>query len=439
MDHTALLTKAQTVLRHNDTGLFIKPGPGQYPHQWNWDAAFIAIGLAHYDRPRAEAEIHALLQGQWRNGMVPHIVCHDRAADYFPDPQFWQIESSGQAPRLPTSGITQPPVLATAVRLMHERAPDHAASLAFVRQIYPALLAWHRWLYAARDPHGTGLVAIIHPWESGTDNATRWTEPMRRIKPTNLPPYQRRDRQHVARDERPTDADYECYIYLIDHFRRAAYNASNLYETSPFLVQDLLFNALLHRANQDLRALALELGEPPQELDIWLQRTHDAFSNRLWHEEAGLYFDYDLRAGTSLRDNNCATFIPLFAGLCSEDVARRLLQEHLLNPEEYAPDKQTRYFLPSVAKNNPLWEPRRYWRGPIWIIINWMVLHGLRRYGYDELAAQIRRHTLELVSEQGFYEYYDPRDGTGAGSPHFSWSAALTIDLLAEEMDVSTV
>jgi hypothetical protein len=437
MEPTALLAQATAVLGHNDTGVFIKPGPGQYPHQWNWDAAFIAIGLAHYDRPRAEAEIRALLQGQWRDGMVPHIVCHGGPADYFPDPEFWQIETSAQAPPLPTSGITQPPVLATAVRLMHERATDYDASLAFVRQIYPALLAWHRWLYAARDPHNTGLVAIIHPWESGTDNATRWAEPMRRVKPSNLPAYRRRDRQHVVGGERPTDADYECYIYLIDHFRRAAYDTSTLYETSPFLVQDLLFNALLHRANEDLRTLALELGESSHEIDAWLQRTHDAFANHLWHEEAGLYFDYDLRIGAPIRDNNCATFIPLFAGLCSEAVARRLLQEHLLNPEEYAPDEQTRYYLPSASKNNPLWEPRRYWRGPVWVIINWMVLHGLRRYGYDELAAQIRRHTLELVSEQGFYEYYDPRDGTGAGSPQFSWSAALTIDLLSEEVDVS--
>lgn len=425
------LAQAQSILSGNDTGVFIKPGPGQYPHQWNWDVGFVAIGLAHYDMARARDEIRALLRGQWGNGMVPHVVYHGGASDYFPTPEFWQTERSPQAPSLPTSGLTQPPVLATAVRLLHEYASDADASLAFVREVYPALLAWHRWLYAARDPEETGLVAILHPWESGTDNATRWTEPLARIRPRDLPAFSRGDTVHVNAAERPTASDYARYIHLIDLFRRRAYEPTALYADSPFLVQDTLFNAVLHRANEDLRELAQALGEPLDELEAWLARTRGAFAERAWHAGDGLYYDYDLRAGGPIRENSCATFIPLFAGLAEEGAAHRLVNEHLLNQDEYAPDGHTRYFLPSTAKSSHLWEPRRYWRGPVWIIINWMVLHGLRRYGYDELAEQVRQHTLALVEEGGYYEYYDPRDGTGCGSGDFSWTAALAIDLWA--------
>ncbi|CAM3393389.1 amylo-alpha-1,6-glucosidase [Rhodothermus bifroesti] len=435
IDAEALLEQAKAVLRANDVeGIFIKPGTYQYPHQWNWDAALVALGLSHFDRPRAEQEIRSLLKAQWKDGMLPHVVYHNGASDYFPTPDFWQIERSPNAPNgLLTSGIVQPPILATCVRLMHERAKDRKASLAFVREVYPALHRWHRWLRAARDPENTGLVAIVHPWESGTDNAARFVEPMIRVIPSRVPPYQRKDFLHVREDERPIQAEYQRFVYLIDLFRQWNYDQETIYARSPFLVQDTLFNALMYRAQYDLRMLARELGEPTEELDEWLATTRYAYNARLWSEAHGLYFAYDLRGQRLLQENGCATFIALFAGLASEHQARRLVEEHLLNPEEYAPNG-TRYFVPSQAKNNLFFEPRRYWRGPVWILINWMVSEGLRRYGYHELAETIRQHSLELVQRSGFMEYYDPRDGTGCGASGFSWTAALTIEMLAETM-----
>ncbi len=59
-----LAAPAQSILRMNDMGSFTKPGPRQYPHQWNWDAAVIALSQSHFDLPRALQEIRALLQGQ---------------------------------------------------------------------------------------------------------------------------------------------------------------------------------------------------------------------------------------------------------------------------------------------------------------------------------------------------------------------------------------
>src|SRR5512141_1685078 len=103
------LSRAKESLRENDMGIFTKPAPRQYPHQWNWDAAVIALGYSHFDLPRALEEIRFLLKGQWQDGMVPHIVYHTGPSDYFPTPDFWQIEGSSSAPSIATSGITQPP------------------------------------------------------------------------------------------------------------------------------------------------------------------------------------------------------------------------------------------------------------------------------------------------------------------------------------------
>ena len=81
-------------------------------------------------------------------------------------------------------------------------------------------------------------------------------------------------------------------------------------------------------------------------------------------------------------------------------------------------------------------DPVKYWRGPIWINMNWMIYHGLRRHGLDDLAARVRRDTLALLETFGLFEYFDSRPPAEGGAQHglgadrFSWSAALAIDLM---------
>lgn len=424
--HQNLARQAEAVLRANDAGVFTKPGPRQYPHQWNWDSALIALGLAHFDQARALTEIRALLAGQWRDGMVPHVVYHHAPSDYFPTPAFWQIERSPAAPAIATSGITQPPLLATVIRKIHARTPVPA----FLAEVYDALLAWHRWLHTVRDADGSGLACLIHPWESGTDDSPRWLQAMAAITPTDVPPYRRGDTQHVAAAERPFDADYERFIHLIDVFRRNDYAPQVLLARSPFLVQDVLFNAILHRADEDLYALALELGRPTDEIAGWLARVQTCFTARFWDESAGLYFDYDCRAAAPIRVNTATTFLPLFAGLADAQQAQRLVRGHLANPAEYLPGDVVRYSLTTTSMAEPAWDARRYWRGPVWIILNWLVAEGLRRYAYYAAADALDNASLALMSRSGFREYYDPRDGTGLGSTGFSWSAALALELI---------
>jgi glycogen debranching enzyme len=419
-----LIDLAQAVLRKNDAGSFTKPGPNQYPHQWNWDSALIALGLSHFDLPRALTEIRSLLGGQWKDGMLPHVVYHSAPSDYFPTPAFWQIENSLHAPGAPTSGITQPPLLATVIRRMHMR---HAIPQ-FIGEVYPALLKWHRWMHTFRDADHSGLACIIHPWESGTDDSPRWLESMASINPQDIPEFQRGDTFHVAAAERPHRADYERFIYLIDVFRREKYDPTALLANSPFLVQDVLFNSILYRADADLRVLAEEVGQPTDEIDGWMNHLRAHFDRQFWNEAQGLYYDYDLKRGASIAVNTAATFLPLFGGLASREQARRLVEEHLQNPLEYAPNEKIRYWLTTTSQTEPAWEARRYWRGPAWIILNWFAIEGLRRYDYTDLADAIRRDSLELLARSGFREYYDPRDGSGCGSTDFSWSAALTFE-----------
>jgi hypothetical protein len=61
--------------------------------------------------------------------------------------------------------------------------------------------------------------------------------------------------------------------------------------------------------------------------------------------------------------------------------------------------------------------------------MNWFIIEGLQRYGYDDVAETFRRDTLDLIETGGFREYYDARDGSGCGSTDFSWTAALAIEM----------
>jgi hypothetical protein len=258
-----IAARAAYILRDNSTGLITRAAPALYPHQWSWDAGFNAIGLATVNLPRARLELDSLFTGQWRNGMVPHIV-FDPAGDvpYWPGPAQWQCQRFNEdAPAAPaTSGITDPPVHAIAVdRILAAAASagarEHETTLGWAAHLYPRLLAWHRFLARDRADKQTGLMTLFHGWESGTDNSPRWDVPYANVQVGQaMTGYTRTDRSHVANAaQRPTDAEYDRYLWLVEEARQAGYDASLLRESGSFQVGDVLFTAI-YAAASDLLA-----------------------------------------------------------------------------------------------------------------------------------------------------------------------------------------
>jgi hypothetical protein len=431
--HADLVAKAKAVLDANWTGRFTKPAPSLYPHQWSWDAAFIAIGRARYDQPRAESELRALFEGQWRNGLVPHIVFDPGATGYFPGPDVWRIAGHPFAPQArAASGIVQPPVHATAALHIYRHAPDAERARAFLAELFPKLRDWQAYLYRERDPRGEGLAYIRHPWESGMDNSPLWDAALARFQPRReqLPAFVRKDIAHVAEADRPTDADYERYIYLVTLFADRAYDEARIRADCPFLIQDVLFNTLLCQAGRDLAEIARVLGKDGGPFEDQAAQTARALDSKLWDEQDGIYLDYDLVASAPIRAHVSGGFAPLFAGIPNAERALRLYE--YLNSGAFCPLDGACYPVPSNSRRAADYSPNRYWRGPVWIQINWLLMHGLRRYGYGAYAARLRRAIVELARDHGFYEYFNPATGRGHGTGQFSWTAALLLDVLAE-------
>ena len=81
-----------------------------------------------------------------------------------------------------SSGITQPPILATILKEILDKNKINNAQHLNMKKIIKKIKKFHEWLIQFRDPKKTGLVSILHPWESGYDNSPIWDEPMNKVK-----------------------------------------------------------------------------------------------------------------------------------------------------------------------------------------------------------------------------------------------------------------
>ncbi|MET8845372.1 hypothetical protein [Amycolatopsis sp. NPDC004625] len=400
--------RAAAVLAGNWLGASTVPSRSLYPHQWSWDSAFIAFGLRHLSPSRARRELVTLFEAQWPDGRVPHIVFDPATPPeaYFPGPSFWQ---AGR-----TSGLVQPPVHARAVLAVHETAPD----LQFLAALYPKLVAWHDHLRTHRDAGGRGLVAIVHPWESGMDNSPAWDGPLSRVTPATG--FVRRDLAHGAAGDRPGDDDYGRYVRLAADYRDSGYR-----DFGTFAVEDPGFNALLADAELALAEIADELGLPSGAHREAAARIEKALQETLWHD--GFFFARDVLTGSLTPEYTCAGLLPL------------VLPDLAVAPALVAAATGPRFRLgrvhgvPSHDLTAPGFDPGRYWRGPSWSNIGWLVRRGLVCHGEFALAARLGGDLVEIAARTDFAEYVDPLTGAGHGTRSFSWTAALTVDLLADQ------
>jgi glycogen debranching enzyme len=83
------------------------------------------------------------------------------------------------------------------------------------------------------------------------------------------------------------------------------------------------------------------------------------------------------------------------------------------------------HVMPSLDPSDPGFQMIRYWRGPVWAVVNYMIGTGLREQGHTARAEKVRQDTLNLIRRAGFYEAFSPVDGSGSGGDDFSWTAAI--------------
>ncbi|MFH8799671.1 MGH1-like glycoside hydrolase domain-containing protein [Streptomyces sp. NPDC017936] len=431
----SLHLRAVNVLEGNWTGASTVPSRSLYPHQWSWDSAFVAIGLRHVSPHRAQRELETLLDAQWGDGRIPHIVFNPSVPldAYFPSPDFWRSSTAGRAAGAPrtvqTSGIVQPPVHALAAWLVHCADPELSRARGFLARVYPRLAAWHRYLLHRRDAGGGGLVSVVHPWEQGMDNAPSWDAPLSRITPAPARSFRRADLDHGAAEDRPTDLDYGRYVRLATDYRDGGYADG----AGDFAVEDPAFNALLIASEHALARIARQLGAPGTARHARAERLTSALVDRLWDPAAGLFFCRDVRGGGPIRERGVSGLVPLLLPGLPREVAAALVRT-LCGPH-FGMGATTR-LVPSYDLLGEAFDPHRYWRGPAWFNTSWLLERGLRAHGERARADALRAAVLEVADTSGFAEYVDPYTGEACGATGFSWTAALALDLLHDTNDL---
>jgi hypothetical protein len=352
---------------------YTRPSPSRYPWQWYWDSCFAAIAWRRLEPERPRRELETLIRAMRPDGFVGHVVFWDR-------PLTWRrrVYYNVDSRSAEMTGTIQPPLLAWAWKLA---VGDPGGE--------ERLAAHHAWLSEHRDLEGDGLLWLIQPDESGLDSSPKFD-----------PVWDRRSHGN------------QRFPLLVARNRRLRWDARRVLGAGGPVLCEVMTNVLWGLSR-------LAMGQPS---------ITPALVERLWDERLGYFVDEVQPSGLRPAIRTWAGLAPLALPDLPEEIGRRMVEEHLLDPEAF--------WLPvppsSVAADEPKFEPnrgpglkRRYWRGPTWVNSAWLLWLGLVRLGYDEEAAQMASKLEAVVLREGLREYYDPYTGEGLGARDFAWTALV--------------
>jgi glycogen debranching enzyme len=248
---------------------------------------------------------------------------------------------------------------------------EHDGDREFIDEIYEPVTRWNNWWFEKNDIDGNGLCEYQHPFSSGLDDSPLWDEGM----PVEAP-------------------DLNTYLYL---------------------------------QQESLAKMARVIGKKEDE-ELWQGRAL-AMARRLveraWDTESGFF--WARKNGSRVNVRTPFNLFPLITGQMPPEISERLVA-HLTDERQF----WSRYPVPTVAMDDPKYDPAQMWRGPTWVNVNYLLVEGLQRSGYQDLARELRRRTLDLISSRNdIYEYYDPVNGQNPpnAASMFGWSSAVFIDL----------
>ena len=415
MKETIKIAK-EVLINNRRSGYTLPTNNELYPAQWNWDSAFIALGYSYFNMEYAIEELEKLISGQWDDGMIPHILFHDNDESYFPNHKTWDCGN-----KVPSSGITQPPIIATIIKKIVDQNKLDKSQMKRMEIIIKKLKKYLDWFYNYRDTNKIGLAAIIHPWESGLDNSPIWDGPLDKVKIEENLKYERRDLNVSRSSNRPLKKDYDGYITLLNQFKKNKYNPSKIVNDSMFNVIDIGFNSILIRATKDLVEVSKKFNLDFTDLKNKISKSEESLI-KFYIDEDQSFFSYDFKNHNLIKVDAISNYFILFADLGNKEINNKIISKL----KKY--NSQREYFFTTVNPKDKTFEETRYWRGPVWINSNWIIYQGLinKDKNFSEL---LKKKTLELLENKKFHEYYNFKNGDCLGANNFSWSAALYLDL----------
>jgi hypothetical protein len=362
---------------------FTMPNAKSYPWQWLWDSCFHVIAWAGLGDPRAVVELESLFALQLPNGFMPHMGYQTNPPASL---HYWQ--SAGR------SDITQPPMYGHALRVLAERGFD-------VAHLYDQADRALDYLFENRLDRGTGLLRVVHPWETGCDDSPRWDG----LRPFQgrLPHFYERRRWYgtkralvrsLQRREGAAVHNPDFNVCSIGFNALAAFNAREL----AFLTNN---QTLLEKADELANAI-----------------------DRRWDPARATWVDVCL-AGP-LDSSAARTLDSLLPILVSkrDSCVDAAFGEILSETTFWRPFGPTGTAVDELSYN-----PNWYWRGPVWPQLSYLIMVAADRNGRSHVARLVADSLIRGAVTSGFSEYWHPDTGKAKGATPQGW-ATLALDAM---------
>jgi Trehalase len=352
-----------------------------------WDCFFGSLLTNVEDTAQTSAAVRAILLSQSPNGVVPNM---DGGSGTSPD-------------------RSQPPVGSYAVWKNYERNQDRE----ILEWAYPRLKLWHEWWFKNR---GDG-----QPWRDGNrDGLLEWGSDKGSTPSVGGRGHRQAAKWESGMDDSPMwdDVTYNSSTYTME-------------------LDDVGLNSLYALDSECLAKIASILGkdQDSRAFTADYERIKTAMRQKLWNEKDGIYENlyWDGHFSNRLSPTN---FYPMLAGVATPDQAKRMVQEHLLNPKEF----WGTYVVPTIARDDSVFPDQFYWRGDIWGPTNYLVYEGLNRYGEDDVALTFAEKSYDLFmtdwhANQHTNEQYYAWGGSAGGDKHYTWGALLCLIPVEQYID----
>ena len=376
---------------------------------WAWDSWKQAVATVNFNEELAKNNIRALFDYQITKndkirpqdaGVIIDAIFYNKDEDRDGDGGNWNERNS------------KPALAAWAVWEVYKVTEDKE----FLKEMYPKLKEYHNWWYTNRDFDKNGIAeygGMVHrlnntseeiilaaAWESGMDNAVRF-------------------------DVEGYGVDDEGVKVLENKDLKGNLIGYSINQESVDL-NSFLYAEKIYLSNM---AEVLELPKEKKEYLKSAKKVKEYVNKNMFDEETGYY--YDLQIGENgnkkllvNRGKGTEGYIPLWANLSTKKEAKRVVEnimdKNVMNT--YLP-------FPTSAKDNPKYNPVKYWRGPVWLDQAYFGIIGLNNYGYkkeaQDLSIKLFENSEGLLTDGVIRENYNPETGEGLHCSNFSWSASV--------------
>ncbi|XZJ41603.1 MGH1-like glycoside hydrolase domain-containing protein [Clostridium perfringens] len=376
---------------------------------WAWDSWKQAVATANFDGELAKNNIRALFDYQikgddsvrpYDKGTIIDAIFYNKDEQRGGEGGNWNERNS------------KPPLAAWAVWNVYKETND----IEFLKEMYPKLVDYHNWWYTNRDHDKNGIAeygGMVHQannsedeiilaaaWESGMDNATRF------------------DKEGFGSD----DAGVHVFENKDNNGNTVGYSINQ---------ESVDLNSYLYAEKGFLKSIADILGktEDSQKYEVEAKNVGEYIRNNMFDKETGFFYDLQINEDGSEkkllvnRGKGTEGWMPLWAKVATQDEAE-LVKENMMDSNKF----NTYMPLPTASKDNPKFNPNKYWRGPVWMDQALYGIESLQNYGFKDEAETLTKKLFDnaegLIGDGPIRENYNPETGQGLHTKNFSWSAS---------------